>query len=432
MARLDKTFPTGDCATCIISPKLVECMRDYNIDVLTMADVVAAGRRGGPLQVAGAQAAAQREGRQMHRLRRLLDRLPGAQHGPKPAGLRAERAARARPMPPGSTQILARHEGSLGRLMPVLQEISETYGYLPRSVLEHLAARWELRVAEILRVASFYDRFDLEPVGRHVVEVCAGTSCHSRRSRLLLERLEKELGVGRRPDRQVGTLHPADRPLPRPLCPVAGHEDRRPELRPREPRPGAGNPGAILMSQPIRNAARPGRERSRRAGHALSQAAEDPRRLGQLRSRRGGPGGRGGRPTCRRRTGPGRRRVPHRLHRLLRPGAARGPRAARRAADQLRQHDAGEDPHAACRRTPAAISSRSGPWAASPAKNSFRPARPTTIRRVRRSFSRCPSGRISISTAGRRRSSSAIAARSIRCRWTRRSPAARIAGRCAR
>ena len=40
MSRLDKTFPTGDCATCIISPKLVECMRDINIDVLTMADVV--------------------------------------------------------------------------------------------------------------------------------------------------------------------------------------------------------------------------------------------------------------------------------------------------------------------------------------------------------------------------------------------------------
>ncbi len=40
MARLDKTFPTGDCATCIISPKLVECMRDLNIDALTMSDVV--------------------------------------------------------------------------------------------------------------------------------------------------------------------------------------------------------------------------------------------------------------------------------------------------------------------------------------------------------------------------------------------------------
>jgi heterodisulfide reductase subunit A-like polyferredoxin len=40
MARLDKTFPTGDCATCIISPKLVECMRDLNIEVMTMTDVV--------------------------------------------------------------------------------------------------------------------------------------------------------------------------------------------------------------------------------------------------------------------------------------------------------------------------------------------------------------------------------------------------------
>ncbi|MEW6668430.1 MAG: FAD-dependent oxidoreductase [Thermodesulfobacteriota bacterium] len=40
MSRLDKTFPTGDCATCILSPKLVECMRDPNIDVLTLADLV--------------------------------------------------------------------------------------------------------------------------------------------------------------------------------------------------------------------------------------------------------------------------------------------------------------------------------------------------------------------------------------------------------
>ncbi len=40
MSRLDKTFPTGDCATCILSPKLVEAMRDLNIDVHTMADLM--------------------------------------------------------------------------------------------------------------------------------------------------------------------------------------------------------------------------------------------------------------------------------------------------------------------------------------------------------------------------------------------------------
>jgi len=39
MARLDKTFPTGDCATCIISPKLVEFARDHNVTLLTLASV---------------------------------------------------------------------------------------------------------------------------------------------------------------------------------------------------------------------------------------------------------------------------------------------------------------------------------------------------------------------------------------------------------
>ncbi len=39
MAQLDKTFPTGDCATCIISPKLVECTRNLNIEILTQSQI---------------------------------------------------------------------------------------------------------------------------------------------------------------------------------------------------------------------------------------------------------------------------------------------------------------------------------------------------------------------------------------------------------
>lgn len=39
MARLDKTFPTGDCATCIVSPKLVECARNLNIKILTLSEL---------------------------------------------------------------------------------------------------------------------------------------------------------------------------------------------------------------------------------------------------------------------------------------------------------------------------------------------------------------------------------------------------------
>ena len=39
MAQLDKTFPTGDCAMCILSPKLVECARNKNIDIITLSDI---------------------------------------------------------------------------------------------------------------------------------------------------------------------------------------------------------------------------------------------------------------------------------------------------------------------------------------------------------------------------------------------------------
>jgi heterodisulfide reductase subunit A len=39
MAMLDKTFPTGDCAMCMISPRMVENSRHPNIKIHTMAEV---------------------------------------------------------------------------------------------------------------------------------------------------------------------------------------------------------------------------------------------------------------------------------------------------------------------------------------------------------------------------------------------------------
>ncbi|MEW5899400.1 MAG: FAD-dependent oxidoreductase, partial [Bacillota bacterium] len=40
MPMLDKTFPTNDCSMCILSPKLVECGRHLNIEILTCAELV--------------------------------------------------------------------------------------------------------------------------------------------------------------------------------------------------------------------------------------------------------------------------------------------------------------------------------------------------------------------------------------------------------
>jgi len=51
MAQLDKTFPTNDCSMCILSPKLIECDREPNIDILAYTDVKAVEGEAGNFKV---------------------------------------------------------------------------------------------------------------------------------------------------------------------------------------------------------------------------------------------------------------------------------------------------------------------------------------------------------------------------------------------
>jgi NADH:ubiquinone oxidoreductase subunit E len=194
MARLDKTFPTGDCATCIISPKLVECMRDYNIDVMTMSDIVDVKGEAGDFSVTVEQ-----------RPRGVnADKCTGCgdcwQHCPVSylpeipppfaPGLDLDRSDQAL-----METILERHRDDRAPLLHLLQEINDDRGYLPRSMLERLSKKLQIPLSEILRVASFYSAFNLEPVGRHLIEVCLGTACFVRGSGVLLQRLEEEIGI---------------------------------------------------------------------------------------------------------------------------------------------------------------------------------------------------------------------------------------------
>jgi heterodisulfide reductase subunit A-like polyferredoxin len=51
MAQLDKTYPTDDCAMCILSPRLVECARNRNIEIITLADIEEFSGRPGHFKV---------------------------------------------------------------------------------------------------------------------------------------------------------------------------------------------------------------------------------------------------------------------------------------------------------------------------------------------------------------------------------------------
>ena len=51
MSQLDKTFPTNDCSMCIMSPKLVECGRHLNIEILTLSEIESITGEEGNFQV---------------------------------------------------------------------------------------------------------------------------------------------------------------------------------------------------------------------------------------------------------------------------------------------------------------------------------------------------------------------------------------------
>jgi NADH-quinone oxidoreductase E subunit len=71
----------------------------------------------------------------------------------------------------------------------------ERDGYLTPEGFRDVADALDLTPAYCEGVASFYDMFHLEPVGRHLVEVCTNLSCALAGAQAVLEAFSSELGV---------------------------------------------------------------------------------------------------------------------------------------------------------------------------------------------------------------------------------------------
>ncbi len=90
-------------------------------------------------------------------------------------------------------ELLTKYENRRSSLIPVLQEVQNQYRYLPQPVLRQIAEKLNVPLPDVYHVATFYNCFSLEPVGRNLVQVCLGTACHVRGAPRVLDRILTDL-----------------------------------------------------------------------------------------------------------------------------------------------------------------------------------------------------------------------------------------------
>lgn len=93
-------------------------------------------------------------------------------------------------------------------LVHLLHRAQSEFGYIPEPEVARIAERLKITESEVVGVLTFYKAFRLKPLGRHLVTVCAGTSCHVREGHEVLREIERRLGIrpGETTDDRMFTL----------------------------------------------------------------------------------------------------------------------------------------------------------------------------------------------------------------------------------
>ena len=95
------------------------------------------------------------------------------------------------------SEILKKYGKDKSQLVSILQDIQSMYNYLPREALEKLSKKMDIPQSQIYSMATFFRAFSLIKRGKYIVNVCLGTACHVRGAELILESLERQLGISR-------------------------------------------------------------------------------------------------------------------------------------------------------------------------------------------------------------------------------------------
>ena len=92
-------------------------------------------------------------------------------------------------------ELIERYKGEEGVLIQLLLDIQSEFNWISKEAIAQISARMQIPKSQIYRIASFYEAMSLEPVGRHIVQVCLGTACQVRGAPKILDRIEGNLKI---------------------------------------------------------------------------------------------------------------------------------------------------------------------------------------------------------------------------------------------
>ena len=83
-------------------------------------------------------------------------------------------------------------------VIPLLWRAQEQHHYwLPRAAIEYVGEMLGMAKIRVLEVATFYSMFNLEPVGKHFIQVCGTTPCRLNGAEKIIKVCEERIGEQR-------------------------------------------------------------------------------------------------------------------------------------------------------------------------------------------------------------------------------------------
>jgi NADH:ubiquinone oxidoreductase subunit E len=194
MPQLDKTFPTNDCAMCILAPKLVATGRHPNIELVTYSDLKKIEGESGNFLVTINKRARSVDEDLCNGCGLCVENCL-VRFKPQKTKLHDAKIDLDEKDIKKVDKLIERYGQENESLIPIMQSINEEYHYLPKNVLKYVSQELKVPFSQVYQVATFYTAFSLKQRGKHTIKVCMGTACHVRGSPRILDEIKRHLKI---------------------------------------------------------------------------------------------------------------------------------------------------------------------------------------------------------------------------------------------